>query len=117
MQQWKDNNKGLFSTNKLTSGEYTVNGSRIQVVEQTDGTFNILFKGNHIGNYRNQKDLQKQIFNIIKQQRRPDLSKPAEISYKEIAKILKDLKRKGWLKQGGKITDTQIDNFLKQYKI
>ena len=117
MQQWKENNKGIFSTNKLTSGDYKIGTSTLQVVEQTDGTFNIMFKGNHIGNYRNQKDLQKQIFNIIKKQRRPDLSKPAEISPKEIAKVLKDLKKKGWLKHGGKITDTQIDNFLKQYKV
>ena len=41
-------------------------------------------------------------------------SKKADVN--EIAKILKDLKKKGWLKQGGKITDSQIDNFLKQYK-
>lgn len=34
----------------------------------------------------------------------------------EQIKNLQKLKTKGWLKQGGKITDTQIDNFLKQYK-
>lgn len=36
----------------------------------------------------------------------------------EIGEILQGLKRKGWLKQGGKIiiTDAQIDNFLNQYK-
>jgi hypothetical protein len=33
-----------------------------------------------------------------------------------MGKILKSLKSKGLLKQGGKITDSQIDNFLKQYK-
>jgi DNA-directed RNA polymerase specialized sigma54-like protein len=33
-----------------------------------------------------------------------------------VGNILRKLKKQGFLKQGGKITDTQIDNFLKQYK-
>ena len=35
---------------------------------------------------------------------------------KEIVEIIKGLKKKGYLKQGGRITDSQIDNFLRQYK-
>ena len=36
--------------------------------------------------------------------------------YKQLVTELRKLKAKGFLKQGGKITDSQIDNFLKQYK-
>ena len=32
-------------------------------------------------------------------------------------KAMLEFEKLGWLKQGGKITDSQIDNFLKQYKV
>ena len=43
--------------------------------------------------------------------------KTTDENWKNFVKSIKELKRKGYLfKQGGIITDQQIDNFLKQYK-
>ena len=89
-----------FSKNKLKSGEIEINGQKVQVVEQTDGTFNIMVKGEHKGNYRNQIELQKHIREIVKQSRKASSSRP-KLSTKEVGKLLQDLKKKGWLKHGG----------------
>ena len=58
------------------------------------------------------------VASIVKSQRKSidQQGKVAKKSTKEIGKILQDLKRKGWLKEGGKLTDSEVDNFLKQYK-
>ena len=53
--------------------------------------------------------------NKLNLERKPQLKKDSK-EWKEFVNSIKELKRKGFLfKQGGKITDTQIDNFLKQY--
>jgi hypothetical protein len=48
-----DLDKGKFSKNKLKSGETSDLIDKLQVVEQTDGTFNVMYKGDIVGNYRN----------------------------------------------------------------
>lgn len=117
IKQYKEIMNNKFSNNKLESGNYTIGGEKVQVVKQTDGTFNIIHKGNIIGNYRSQIEVQKQIKNLIKEGTKgPSQNTKPKISAKEMGQILRDLKAKGWLKQGGKITDNDIDNFLKQYK-
>ena len=113
------NNK--FSNNELKSGEVSIGGEKVQVVKQTDGSFNIIHKGNIIGNHRNQVELQKQIRDLIKQGtiKQPTTSKP-KISAKDMGEILKKLKTKGWLKHGGQINkslDTIIKDFFKNNNI
>ena len=118
IKQYKEIMNNKFSNNKLKSGDYTIGGEKVQVVKQTDGTFNIIHKGNIIGNYRSQIEIQKQIKNLIKEGTKgPSQNTKPKISAKEMGQILRDLKAKGWLKHGGKITDNDIDNFLKQYKL
>lgn len=114
-KQYREIMNNKFSNNELKSGEISIGGERVQVVKQSDGTFNIIHKGNIIGNHRNQVELQKQIRDLIKQSsiKQPATSKP-KISAKEMGETLKKLKAKGWLKQGGTI-NTPIDNIIEDF--
>lgn len=114
-KQYREIMNNKFSNNELKSGEISIGGERVQVVKQSDGTFNIIHKGNIIGNHRNQVELQKQIRDLIKQGsiKQPTTSKP-KISAKEIGETLKKLKAKGWLKQGGQINNS-LDNIIEDF--
>lgn len=125
VKEYREHLKGNFSNEKLQSGEYNLNGNNLRVVEQQDGTFNIIYKGDIKGNYQKhqQKELQQKIFNLVKENRRvvdKQLGKTTKKSTAEIGKILQDLKKKGWLKQGGTINsplDTIIEDFFKNNNI
>lgn len=55
--------------------------------------------------------------NKLNLEKKPQLKKDSK-EWKEFVNSIKELKRKGFLfRKGGKLTDTQIDNFLKQYKV
>lgn len=128
-------NKGKFSTNTVQTGDYKVGSFNIKVSKTNDGKYRVhtdVYSSDAHGprpesptmkplltKFNNQKELQKAIAKIIKESRRrsnlPDATgKRAGINHKEIGKILQELKKKGWLKQGGKITNEQIDKFLQQ---
>ena len=97
--------KNEFSKNPIQSGDYTINGTNIKVVKQPDGSFNLLVKGEVIDNFNNQIHLQQAV---------------RKIDVKEMGKLLRDLKRKGWLKQGGTINpslDEIIEDFIKNNNI
>lgn len=111
----EDLNKEKFSKAKLKSGDYDLGGHKIQVVEQSDGTFNLIYKGNIEGNYlkSQQKEIQKAVRDIVNSRTRNiEKNKVEKIGTKELGKILQDLKRKGWLKQGGTINKQKIQNYL-----
>ncbi len=109
----KDLNEGKFSKNKLKSGDLDISGNRLQVVEQSDGTFNLIYKGNIQGNFQKheQKKLQEAIREIINNRtiRIDPNTKVKTIGTKEMGKVLQELKRKGWLKQGGTINNLDIE--------
>ena len=115
----KDLNEGEFSKNKLKSGDLDISGHRLQVVEQSDGTFNLIYKGNIQGNFQKheQKKLQEAIREIINNRtiRIDPNTRVKTIGTKEIGKILQDLKRKGWLKQGGTLNSPYIDNVIEDF--
>lgn len=108
---------GLDGSNSPMVGGYGQSGANIK-----SGTLNFEIGGQKITFKVSKSELKDinegKISNIrgriARQVDQISSSKKADVN--EIAKILKDLKKKGWLKQGGKITDNEIDNFLKQYK-
>lgn len=105
-----------FSTNKLQSGSSKLAGNSLQVVEQSDGTFNILFKGKVVANERNQIEIQKSIRDLIKNTVQQSKSaKSSKISAKEMGKLLKEFKSKGWLKQGGQINNFDLDKTILEF--
>ncbi len=106
--------RGEFSKNKLKSGSANIDGHQLQIVEQSDGTFNLIYKGNIEGNYlkSQQKELQTKIRDIINNNRRNiKPNSPVKIGNTELGKILQDFKRKGWLKQGGRLDKQRIQQY------
>lgn len=119
INRYKEHLKGKFSNKKLQSGDYNLNGNNLRVVEQQDGTFNIIYKGDIKGNYQKhqQKELQQKVFDLVKENRKTidkQSGKSTKKSTAEIGKILQDLKKKGWLKQGGTI-NTPLDNIIEDF--
>lgn len=119
INKYREHLKGNFSNEKLQSGDYNLNGNNLRVVEQQDGTFNIIYKGDIKGNYQKhqQKELQQKVFDLVKENRKTTDKQSGKVSKKstaEIGKILQDLKKKGWLKQGGTI-NTPLDNIIEDF--
>lgn len=123
-KEYREVLKGNFSNNAIQGGVHKVGDLTFNVdvprPGATNGFVEVSFKDGSKQTIRfdNQKQLQEQISKIIKERRVKANSsgQKTKIDAKEMGKILKSLKSKGLLKQGGKITDSQIDNFLKQYK-
>ena len=79
-------------------------------------TYDIHFGNKHFYNLTQDK-AKKRIFDLVKQNRKQvdESGKVSKKSTKEIGKILQDLKRKGWLKQGGTINSPYIDNVIEDF--
>ena len=141
-RDWKNTiERGNFTNNEITPGDYKVGHFNIKVSKTNDGKYTIhtdAYSSNAHGprpenptmkplskKFENQKELQKEIAKIVSEsRRRANLSdsngKRAGINHKEIGKILRDLKAKGWLKHGGTINnplDTIIEDFFKNNNI
>lgn len=80
-----------------------------------EGSVNINLNGTTQSiRFRNQKELSQKVAQFI-QTRRKDIF-GSKINHEKVGEALKLLKNKGVFKYGGRITDSQIDYFLKQYK-
>ena len=65
------------------------------------------------GNY----NVRKKVKEIVKSRMKSvDKAKTHPRDFKTMVEEIKKLKKSGFLKEGGKLTDQQIDNFLRQYK-
>ena len=126
INRYKNVLKGNTSNKPVTEGSYKLDDVTFTVKKGKDGKFTLIndqtvSKENPRFLFANlsEKTLKAKIAELVRHSR---VQKDAENkitskkSTQEIGKILQDLKKKGWLKQGGKITDNQIDNFLNQYK-
>lgn len=115
--------KQQFTENEVKAGTYKIVNDDIEVTGSS-GNFSIKVNGKVIGSNLEQKKVKELISNIIKNNRQSAnkaSSKAYRVSTKDIAKYLKDLKRKGWLKQGGQINnnfnlDKTISEFLNKQK-
>ena len=141
-RDWKNTiERGNFTNNEITPGDYKVGHFNIKVSKNSNGEYIIhtdlpssTTKGPRPQDltmkqlpktFKTQKELQKEIAKIVSEsRRRANLSdsngKKAGINHKEIGKILRDLKAKGWLKRGGTINnplDTIIEDFFKNNNI
>ena len=102
MSRYKDAINGKFGNTPIENGSIKVGGNGDLKVELKDGTYNVYFKENKLGNVRNQAEVQKIISNVIKQLNKKD-SQFGKVSAKEMGEILRSLKAKGWLRHGGKL--------------
>ena len=112
-----------FSKRNITDGEYNIGGEQITIKKEADGTFSLTSNsGKYELRKKSQNEIKEMVASIVKSQRKlvDQQGKVTKKSTKEIGKILQDLKRKGWLKQGGTINpslDTIIEDFIKNNNI
>ncbi len=122
MKRYKDIQRGRFSSKEIESGKYKI-GNETVTVYSTKGDS----KGNgasiNIGKqrFKSMEKAKKEIAKIVQEQRNNIVGgKINKENIKEIGKVLRDLKKMGWLKQGGQINnfdlDKTISEFLKKQK-
>ncbi len=115
--------KQNFTNADVQEGTYSSLGITFKVAKDSRGhytlTNDVPVSSNHprmLFANLSKTGVKKKIAELVKQAKTSSTVNKKSMSTKEIGTILRDLKRMGWLKQGGKITDNQIDNFLNQYK-
>ena len=117
MKRYKEHLKGNFSNRTIQEGTYKIGDTDMNVssmVNKKNGKtiYDVHFGDRHFYNLTQDKAKQK-IFSLIKESRK-SIDKNQNVtkkSTKEIGKILQDLKRKGWLKEGGTIDRQKIQNY------
>lgn len=121
INRYKEHLKGNFSNKKIQEGSLKVGDSDMNVKSTTNKkngkvTYDIHFGNKHFYNLTQDK-AKKRIFDLVKQNRKQvdESGKVSKKSTKEIGKILQDLKRKGWLKQGGTLNSPYIDNVIEDF--
>lgn len=122
MNRYKDILSGNYSKKAVQEGTFKFNDVEVEIKKSGTGTNDIYINGKRVDSIKDlsDKEVKQHIAKLVQEHRtsvNKGKSKEQKISTKEIGKMLQELKRKGWLKHGGQITDTQINNFLKQYKI
>lgn len=117
-RDWKNTiERKQFTTNELQSGEYNITNPKdskynvnVKVSEKdSEGFRTLIINGSDPIKIKTQKQLQEKIAKAMQSYRNTvnNSKNKAGINHKEIGKILRDLKAKGWLKEGGKIIDKQ----------
>lgn len=121
-KEYEDMLRGKFGSNAIQGGVHKVGDLTIDVdiprPGATNGFAEVSFKDGSKQNIRfdTQKQLQEQVAKIIKERRiQIDSSgKKTKVDIKEMSKILKSLKSKGFLKQGGKVNPS-LDEVIKDF--
>ena len=121
INRYKEHLKGNFSNKKIQEGSLKVGDSDMNVKSTTNKKNGKIIYDIHFGNKHfynlTQDKAKKRIFDLVKQNRKQvdESGKVSKKSTKEIGKILQDLKRKGWLKQGGTLNSPYIDNVIEDF--
>lgn len=121
-KEYKEMLKGNYSNNAIQGGTHKIGDLTINVdiprPGATNGFAEVTFSNGTKQTIRfdNQKQLQEQVAKIVKERRvQVDSSgKKTKVDAKEMGKILKSLKARGFLKQGGTI-NTPIDNIIEDF--
>ena len=123
--------KHKFSNNQTQEGDFDFklgNGDQVgfNVKKNSDGSFTISTSnmGSKVGNSKQTGSSQRVEASKVKEHFAKEIEQITKNSnnttkHKEMARVIRELKAKGWLKQGGTINniDKQIEEFLKQNKI
>lgn len=121
INRYKEHLKGNFSDKKIVEGTEKIGDTDMNISSTTNKkngkvTYDIHFGKNHFYNLTQDK-AKKKVFDLVKENRKTtdkQSGKSTKKSTAEIGKILQDLKKKGWLKQGGTI-NTPIDNIIEDF--
>ena len=121
-KEYEDILRGKFGSNTIQGGVHKVGDLTIDVdiprPGATNGFAEVSFKdgSKQTIRFNTQKQLQEQVAKIIKERRiQTDSSgKKTKVDIKEMSKILKSLKSKGFLRQGGTINPS-LDEVIKDF--
>ena len=109
-----------FSNRAIQEGEFKIGNEEIMIIKEADGTYSLTSTSKkHELTKQTQEKVKETVAEILKEQRRTKNTTTGKIerkSLKEVGQILQQLKKKGWLKSGGVITDNQINDFLRRHK-
>ena len=122
-KEYREMLKGNFSKNAIQGGTHKIGDMTIDVdiprPGATNGFAEVTFSNGNKQTIRfdNQRQLQEQIAKIVKERRvQIDSSgKKTKVDVKEMSKILKSLKARGFLKQGGTINNPHIDTIIEDF--
>lgn len=122
-KEYKEMLKGNYSNNAIQGGTHKIGDLTINVdiprPGATNGFAEVTFSNGNKQTIKfdNQRQLQEQIAKIVKERRvQIDSSgKKTKVDVKEMSKILKSLKARGFLKQGGTINSPYIDNVIEDF--
>ena len=126
MKRYKDVMSGKFSNKEMENIKegIKIGNENVRVYNTKDAHGNSLisvFTSKGTQRFKSQEEAKKFIASLVKEQRNNITSgKITKENVKEIGKVLQELKRKGWLKQGGTLNpyiDTVIEDFLKNNNI
>ena len=126
MKRYQNVMNGKFSKKDMQGGKETIQIGdeevRVYTTTHKNGVPSIsISTSKGVNHFKSQEEAKKFIADIVKQQKNNITSgKITKENIQKIGKVLQDLKRKGWLKQGGTINnnlDTVIQDFFKNNNI
>ena len=110
MKRWRDIQNGVFSKNSVKDGKLKIGNENVSIYSTNNLVDISTSKGRF--KFKTQEEAKKFIASLIKEQKNNIVGGPIKKSnIKEFGKILQDLKRKGWLKEGGTIDRQKIQNY------
>lgn len=116
MKRYKDIQRGRFSSKEIESGKYKIGNETVTVYSTKDA------KGNNMSisigkqKFKSMEEAKKAIAKIVQQERNNIVGgKINKDNMKEIGKVLRDLKKMGWLKQGGQINNFNLDKTISEF--
>ena len=114
--EWSKNDVGT-NPEKLKSS-IKLGDKELNVEIASDGVLIINGEKTSINGFgkNGKKEVRKKVRETVQQMTKQGRLKRNTEEFNKLVQELKKLKSSGFLKHGGKITDSQIDNFLKQYK-
>lgn len=121
INRYKEHLKGNFSNKKIVEGTEKIGDTDMNISSTTNKkngkvTYDIHFGKKHFYNLTQDK-AKKKVFDLVKENRKTTDKQSGTVTKKstaEIGRILQNLKKKGWLKQGGTI-NTPIDNIIEDF--
>ena len=116
INRYKNILSGNVSNNPVKEGKFKFDNINVEVKKAPTGTYDIFINGKRTDSIKDltSAELKKHIASLVKEHRSSvnrGKSKSEKVSVKEMGKILQDLKKKGWLKQGGTIDKQKIQRY------
>lgn len=114
--------KQQYTKNQVKQGTYKIFDEDVKVSESS-GRFSVRVNGEVIGSNLEQQRVKELISIIIKENKQAankissqiKAKKAYNMSTKDIARYLKDLKKMGWLKRGGQINNFDLDKTISEF--